>query len=57
MAVNNHNAGSVSVSQTPETKTAQANNRKTELSPELREFMHMLKSLETELAARQPTAR
>ena len=32
-------------------------NRKPAISPELREVLHMLNSLETELAVKQPPAR
>lgn len=47
----------VTVSQTKESKVSSADRRKAALSPELREVLHMLKSLEVELAARQSSAR
>jgi hypothetical protein len=57
MTVEKQNTGPVSVSQNQQPKAIQADVRKAALSPELREFMHMLKSLETELAVKPPSAR
>jgi hypothetical protein len=45
------------VPQTKESKVTSAERRKAALSPELREVLHMLKSLETELDTRQAPAR
>lgn len=47
--------GSLSTMSVSEPQQSQARKRKQALSPELREFLHMLKSLETEADAdRQP---
>ena len=51
------NEGPIAVSQTPDTKAMISERRKAALSPELRELMHMLTSLEKELAERQPASR
>lgn len=47
----------VTVSKTPQLKAGSAERRKTTLSPELREVLHMLKSLETEFDAGRPSGR
>ncbi len=47
----------MTVSQNQQSKAVQAERRKMALSPEVRELLHMLKSLEAELAERQPSAR
>lgn len=47
----------MTVSKTPEAKTTSAERRKAALSPELREVLHMLKSLETEFDAGRPSGR
>jgi len=47
----------VTPSQTKAPKEAPADRRKAVLSPELSEVLHMLKSLEAELATRQASAR
>ena len=47
----------MTVPQDQQSKAAQATKRRAALSPELREVLHMLKSLEAELAERQPTVR
>lgn len=44
------------MSQNQQPKAAQVDRRKTALSPELREVLHMLKALEAELAERQLAA-
>jgi hypothetical protein len=49
--------GPVTVPPTKEAKLISAERRKAALSPELREVLHMLKSLEAELDTRQSTAR
>jgi hypothetical protein len=54
---NEQETGPVTVPQTKEAKTTSAERRKSALSPELREVLHMLKSLEAELDPRQATAR
>lgn len=46
----------LTVSQNQQPKAAQVDRRKTALSPELREVLHMLKALEAELAERQLAA-
>jgi hypothetical protein len=48
---------SVTAAQTQDPIAVKAARRKAALSPELREVLHMLKSLEAELDARQATAR
>ena len=45
------------MSQSQEPRPPQQPKRKTVLSPELNEFLHMLKSLETELSAKDAPAR
>jgi hypothetical protein len=50
-------AGPVTVPQIKEAKMTSAERRKATLSPELREVLHMLKSLETELDSRQSSTR
>ncbi len=47
----------MTVPQTKEAKITSAERRKAALSPELREVLHMLKSLEAELDTRQGSAR
>jgi hypothetical protein len=56
MTIKQEDTGPVTVAQTQEPKALQAERRKAALSPELREVLHMLKSLE-ELDERQPAAR
>jgi hypothetical protein len=46
----------VTRSQTKAPKLSPADKRKAALSPELREVLHMLKSLEAELATRQASS-
>jgi hypothetical protein len=48
---------SVTAAQTQNSTVVKPASRKPVLSPELREVLHMLKSLEAELDARQATAR
>jgi hypothetical protein len=57
MTTRNQETPSVTVSQTKEPKVSAAERRKAALSPELREVLHMLKSLETELDARRLASR
>ena len=47
----------VTAAQTPDPIAVKAARRKAALSPELREVLHMLKSLEAELDARQAKPR
>jgi hypothetical protein len=47
----------VTAAQTQDNIAVKAARRREALSPELREVLHMLKSLEAELDARQATAR
>lgn len=44
------------MAQAQDMKQDQAAKRKAALSPELNEFLHMLKSLETEFTSNQPSA-
>jgi hypothetical protein len=46
-----------SMGQSQEPRQSQAPKRKVVLSPELSEFLHMLKSLESELTAKEAAAR
>jgi hypothetical protein len=48
---------SVTAAQTQDPIAVKAARRKVALSPELREVLHMLNSLEAELGARKPAAR
>lgn len=57
MTGNLQQTGPRDVSQTQSAKPLRTRQRQARLSPELRELLHMLKSLETELDTQPPAAR
>jgi len=57
MTANMQDAEPVTAAQPQNAHAMKIASRKSALSPELREVLHMLKSLEAELEARQTTAR
>jgi hypothetical protein len=57
MTANHHQTGPRDVSQNQTTQPLRTRQRQATLSPELRELLHMLKSLETELDTPPPAAR
>lgn len=57
MTANHQQTGPRDVSQNQTTQPLRTRQRQATLSPELRELLHMLKSLETELDTPPPAAR